>query len=162
MQGLSLLQMNCIIKNFPRAKTNYNSEKYYCYYVTRAEMQLKDNPHGFWNFVDNNRSIKMNIPKVMSLNDIITSDNKRQLICFPTIFPRFFLQIVMISTTVTLVSLFTFDLPDNVVFSVDDVFSTDYQICVASGLLYPMNLQVLRLFELKSTLLYSLFKYKYT
>lgn len=103
-----------------RARFKYESKKCMRSYIHRSEASLINNPTNFWKFVNRHRSTN-DIPKVLELNGRLSTDEQDAANLFSSYFSSVYTSEVIDLDPPNDISL-NFDLPNNIIFSEDDVF----------------------------------------
>lgn len=132
--------------SFLRAKYKYESKKSCRKYTECVEKSLFGNFYDFWKVVNNKRS-NNNIPLIMSLNGV-TSSNKQET---ANIFSDFFSSVYTTELgefNIEKLDISTFDIPNIVMFSVEGVF-LNLSALHSVGSVGPDGLSSTILYELK-------------
>lgn len=89
-------------------------------YAKSADTSLKGNPKKFWRFLNKNRSNHSDIPKVVSFNDNISSNEQESAELFVSYFSVYSSENIRCDSNILNIS--PFDLPNNVSLSASDIF----------------------------------------
>lgn len=90
-------------------------------YTEHIENTLKINPYNYWKFIKNNRS-NSKVPKELFFNCVTSTNEQESVELFSTyICSIFFNKLIDIDTFK--LSIYSFDLLNNVHFTVNDVFN---------------------------------------
>ncbi|KAE9528724.1 hypothetical protein AGLY_012299 [Aphis glycines] len=103
-----------------RARFKYESKKCLRNYVERIESSLISNPAGYWKFVRNKKSFSM-IPKVVSYSESTSANEQDAANLFSLYFSSVF-SVNDFDLDTTSLGIKSFGLPNNVNFTVDDVY----------------------------------------
>jgi len=131
----------------------YESKIAYRDFVNKVETSLKHKPSNFWKYVNKNRFIN-NIPKNLKLGAITSSCEQDAASLFAKHFSSLYLN-EKDRVLCNNLDMPTFDLPNNVFFSVDDVFQKLFALRSVWSV-GPDGLSGEFLFQLRHIIEYSL------
>ncbi|KAL4126471.1 hypothetical protein QTP88_010693 [Uroleucon formosanum] len=103
-----------------RAKLQYETKRYYRDFIHRTEIALRTKPNDFWKFVRNNRT-KNCIPKKILYNELTSSSEPEAANLFSAYFSSVY-STKRFDFDAKKIDVFSFDLPNNALFSAEDVF----------------------------------------